>query len=65
MTRYRIVKIGHYYDDEDFQYFYVIQKKGILFWKTLHVFDTEYLAKTKLGILKSVDGKLKEIIYED
>ena len=65
MTRYRIVKIWDYYDDEDCKYSYVIQKKGILFWKTLYVFDTEYLARMKLDILKSANGKLIEIIYED
>lgn len=64
MTRYRIVKIWDY-DDEDCKYSYVIQKKGILFWKTLYVFDTEYLARMKLDILKSANGKLIEIIYED
>lgn len=65
MTRYRIVKIWDYYDEGDCKYFYVIQKKGILFWKTLSVFDTEYLARMKLDILKSANGKLIEIIYED
>ena len=65
MTRYRIVKIWDYYDEGDCKYFYVTQKNGIFFWKSLYVLETEYLAKVKLESVKSSAGKLKEVIYED